>query len=332
MNRAYTAIDNLFSCWAYAILLLLTLAISPYAHGQQQATLSGIISDPSGAVVPDAAIRVIDPATQVTRTAVTNATGYYLVLNLTPGTYSITAQKDGFKTATQSGITLQVAQSATVDLRLELGQTSQEVSVSGAAPLLQTSDSTIGQVIGPTTMVEMPLNGRNYFNLAELAPGVTSYGSRSFYSSAINDYGTSFNSGSGGEDRNGFSLDGADIKGYVINVSYVPSIDSVQEFKIETTPYSADLGTSSGAQILLVTKSGTDQFHGSAYEFLRNNAFDAYNYFDDRSQPIPKLIKNQFGGTIGGQLPASRRGPDRLQAQAYPGTTAETPNASPPAT
>ncbi len=302
MNRACTAIANRFSCWAYAILLLLMLAISPRARGQQQATLSGIISDPSGAVIPDTAIRVTNNATQVTRTAVTNATGYYLVLNLTPGTYSIVAQKEGFKTATQTGITLQVAQSATVDLRLELGQTSQEVTVSGAAPLLQTTESTIGQVIGPTTMVEMPLNGRNYFNLAELAPGVTSYGSRSFYSSAINDYGTSFNSGSGGEDRNGFSLDGADIKGYVINVSYVPSIDSVQEFKIETTPYSADLGTSSGAQILLVTKSGTDQFHGSAYEFLRNNAFDAYNYFDDRNQPIPKLIKNQFGGTIGGPI------------------------------
>jgi hypothetical protein len=302
MNRERAAMPNRVSCWAYVLLLLSLATAAPHAIGQQQATLSGIVSDPSGAVIPDAAIRVIDNATQVTRTAATNSTGYYLFLNLTPGTYSIVAQKEGFKTATQAGLTLQVAQSATVDLKLELGQTSQEVSVSGAAPLLQTTDSTIGQVIGPTTMVEMPLNGRNYFNLAELAPGVTSYGSRSFYSSAINDYGTSFNSGSGGEDRNGFSLDGADIKGYVINVSYVPSIDSVQEFKIETTPYSADLGTSSGAQILLVTKSGTDKFHGSAYEFLRNNAFDAYNYFDDHSQPIPKLIKNQFGGTIGGPI------------------------------
>ena len=246
MNRECTLVDTVSSCWVRAMLLLILLATVPQAKGQQQATLSGIISDPSGAVIPDAAIRVTNNATQVTRTAVTNATGYYLVLNLTPGTYSIVAQKEGFKTATQTGITLQVAQSATVDLRLELGQTSQEVTVSGAAALLQTSESTIGQVIGPTTMVEMPLNGRNYFNLAELAPGVTSYGSRSFYSSAINDYGTSFNSGSGGEDRNGFSLDGADIKGYVINNSYVPSIDSVQEFKIETTPYSADLGTSSG--------------------------------------------------------------------------------------
>jgi hypothetical protein len=302
MYRVCTAIAKLFSYWAPVLLVLLISTALPRANGQQQATLSGIISDPSGAVIPDAAVRVTNTATQVTTTAVTNGTGYYLVLNLTPGSYTVVAQKEGFKTASQSGVTLQVAQSATLDLRLELGQTSQEVSVSGAAPLLQTTDSTIGQVIGPTTMVEMPLNGRNYFNLAELAPGVTSYGTRSFYSSAINDYGMSFNSGSGGEDRNGFTLDGADIKGYVINFSYVPSIDAVQEFKIETTPYAADLGTSSGAQILLVTKSGTDKFHGSAYEFLRNNAFDAYNYFDDRSQPIPKLIKNQFGATIGGPI------------------------------
>ena len=136
MNRACTAIANRFSCWPTRSSLLLMLTISPHARGQQQATLSGIISDPSGAVVPDTAIRVTNNATQVTRTAVTNATGYYLVLNLTPGTYSIVAQKEGFKTATQTGITLQVAQSATVDLRLELGQTSQEVTVSGAAPLL----------------------------------------------------------------------------------------------------------------------------------------------------------------------------------------------------
>jgi len=291
-----------FSCCGYAMFVAVLLAVGPQAKSQQQATLSGIVSDPSGAVIPDASIRVVNLDTQVTRTAATNPTGYYLVVNLTPGTYTITAQKEGFKTATRSAFTLQVAQSATVDLRLELGQASQEVSVTGAPPLLTTSDATIGQVIGPTTMVEMPLNGRNYFNLAELSPGVTSYGSRSFYSTAINDYGASFNSGAGGEDRNGFTLDGADIKQYLINVTYVPSIDAIQEFKVETTPYEADLGTSSGAQVVLVTKSGTDQFHGVAYEFLRNDYFNAYNYFDDRSQPIPKLIKNQFGATLGGPI------------------------------
>jgi hypothetical protein len=302
VNPAGVAFDKALRCFGSWMLLATVALTAITCSAQQQATLSGIISDPSGAVVPEATVHVTNVETQVTATALSNVTGYYLLLNLTPGTYTITAQKEGFKTATQSAITLQVAQAATVDLKLEIGQTSEQVSVSGSTPLLTTTDSTIGQVIGPTTMVEMPLNGRNYFNLAELAPGVTSYGQRSFYSSAINDYGTSFNSGAGGEDRNGFTLDGADIKGYAINISYVPSIDAIQEFKIETSPYSADLGTSSGAQILLVTKSGTDQFHGAAYEFLRNSAMNAYNYFDDHSQPIPKLIKNQFGATLGGPI------------------------------
>jgi hypothetical protein len=291
-----------FSRCAYAILLLLLLITVQQAKSQEQATLSGIVADPSGAVIPSATIRVTNLSTHITRTAVTNSTGYYLVVSLIPGTYSLSVQKEGFKTSTRADLTLQVAQSATVNMELEIGQVTQEVSVSAAPPLLATSDAAIGQVITPQAMVEMPLNGRNYFNLAELSPGVSSYGSRSFYSSAINDYGSSFNSGSGGEDRNGFTLDGADIKQYLINVSYVPSIDAVQEFKVETTPYDADLGTSPGAQILMVTKSGTDQFHGSAYAFLRNDYFDAYNYFDNHSAHIPELIKNTFGATIGGPI------------------------------
>jgi len=289
-------------CSGCALVWVLSVVDVPQAWSQQQASLSGIVSDPSGAVIPGATIRVTNTSTQVTITAVTNSTGYYIVANLIPGTYTIAAQKEGFKTATRPDLTLQVAQSATVDLELQLGQTSQEVSVHAAAPLVERSDATVGQVIGPTAMVELPLNGRNYFNLAELSPGVTTYGLRSFYSTAINDYGTSFNSGSGGEDRNGFTLDGADIESHLINGSYVPSIDAVQEFKIETTPYAADLGTTPGAQILLVTKSGTNQFHGSAYEFLRNSSLNAYNYFDNRSLPIPELRKNRFGGTFGGPI------------------------------
>lgn len=300
MNREYATTRIFYS--RCACMLFLIFAALPQAQGQQQATLAGIISDPSGAVIPEVTVRVTNIETRVTTTAVTNSTGYYLVANLAPGNYTVAAEKKGFKVATKTGLTLEVAQSAAVDMRLEVGQISEKVVVSAAAPLLTTSDATVGQVIGPTTMVEMPLNGRNYFNLAQLAPGVSSYGSRSFYSSAINDYGASFNSGSGGEDRNGFTLDGADIKGYFLNISYVPSIDAIQEFKIETSPYSVDLGTSSGAQILLVTKSGTDKLHGSAYAFHRNSAFNAYNYFDNHSHPIPELIKNQFGATLGGPL------------------------------
>ncbi len=284
------------------LVWVLFLLSAPWAWGQQQASVSGVVRDPSGAVIPDATIRVTNLNTQVTIATTTNSTGYYVVGNLIPGTYTISAQREGFKTATRPELTLQVAQAVTVDMQLELGQTSQEISVHGATPLVERSDAIVGQVIGPTAMVELPLNGRNYFNLAELSPGVTSYGLRSFYSSAINDYGTSFNSGSAGEDRNGFTLDGADIEGHLINGSYVPSIDAVQEFKIETTPYAADLGTTPGAQILLVTKSGTNQFHGAAYEFLRNSGLNAYNFFDNRSLPVPELRKNQFGGTLGGPI------------------------------
>ncbi len=285
-----------------AFLWMLFIMAVPRAGSQQQATLSGTVTDPTGALIPGVTIRMTNIQTQVTVSAITNSTGYYVVANLIPGVYSLTAQKQGFKTATRSEITLQVAQAATVDIQLELGQTSQEISVRGTAPLVERRDATIGQVIGPTAMVELPLNGRNYFNLAELSPGVTTYGLRSFYSSAINDYGTSFNSGSAGEDRNGFTLDGADIEAHLINGSYVPSIDAVQEFKIETTPYAADLGTTPGAQILLVTKSGTNQFHGDVYEFLRNSSLNAYNFFDNRSLPVPELRKNQFGGTLGGPV------------------------------
>jgi hypothetical protein len=151
-------------------------------------------------------------------------------------------------------------------------------------------------------MSQLPLNDRNYLQLALISPGTGTYGKSSFYNSALTDNSGAIISGSAGEDRNAFSLDGADVKAYLINGSFVPSIDAVQEFKIETTPYSAELGTSPGAQILLVTKNGTDQLHGSAYEFLRNDAFDAKNYFDNPQLPIPELRKNQFGATIGGPI------------------------------
>jgi hypothetical protein len=291
-----------FSKVGKGILLAFLVMATPAAWSQQQATLSGVVRDPSGAVIPGATIRVTNVNTQVTSTAESNSTGYYVVGNLTPGAYTIEVQKEGFKTAVRPPLTLEVAQSATVDFELEIGQTSQEVSVHGTAPLVERTDATVGGVIGPTEMVDLPLNGRNFFNLAELSPGISSYGARSFYSSAINDYGTSFNSGSAGEDRNGFTLDGADIKQYMANGTYVPSVDAIQEFKIETTPYAADLGTSPGAQILLVTKSGTDQIHGDVYEFLRNSSLNAYNYFDNPALPIPELRKNAFGGTVGGPI------------------------------
>ncbi|HEY7306873.1 MAG TPA: carboxypeptidase regulatory-like domain-containing protein [Bryobacteraceae bacterium] len=283
-------------------LLLLLAAVIPSVLAQERGSISGTVADSSGAAVPGVTVQITDTRTNVTRSTATNSVGYYIVGGLIPGPYTVVVEAKGFKRATRPPFTLEVAQAARVDIALQVGDVSESVSVSSAPPLLATSDATVGQVIGPVMMSQLPLNDRNYLQLALISPGTGTYGKSSFYNSALTDNSGAIFSGSAGEDRNAFSLDGADIKAYLINGSFVPSIDAVQEFKIETTPYSAELGTSPGAQILLVTKNGTDQLHGSAYEFLRNDAFDAKNYFDNPELPIPKLRKNQFGATIGGPI------------------------------
>jgi hypothetical protein len=247
-------------------------------------------------------VSVTDTRTNVSRTTLTNAAGFYIMEALVPDSYVMSAQTKGFKRIERSEFTLEVAQAARIDLQLQIGAVTESVSVNAAPPLLATAEASVGQVIGPVMMSQLPLNDRNYLQLALLSPGTGSYGKSTFYNSALTDNAGSIISGSAGEDRNAFSLDGADVKAYLINGSFVPSIEAVQEFKIETTPYSAELGTSPGAQILLMTKNGTNQLHGSAYEFLRNDFFDAKNYFDNPSEPIPELRKNQFGATIGGPL------------------------------
>ncbi len=272
------------------------------AQAQERGSISGTITDPSGAAVAGVAVSVTDARTNVVRTASTNSTGAYKVADLVPDPYTVTAEAKGFKRTQRSAFTLDVAQAAQVDLQLQVGDVTQSVSVEAAPPLLATTDATVGQVIGPVMMSQLPLNDRNYLQLALLSPGTGTYGKSSFYNSALTDNAGSVISGSAGEDRNAFSLDGADIKSYLINGSFVPSIEAVQEFKIETTPYSAELGTSPGAQIILMTKNGTNQLHGSVYEFVRNDYFDAKNYFDNPDQRIPELRKNQFGATLGGPI------------------------------
>ena len=289
-----------------AACLLLLLATLVTLKAQDRGSVSGTITDPSNAGVPDVIVTITDQRTNVVRTASTNGSGAYTFGDLIPDSYSLTAEAKGFKRAERSAFTLDVAQAARIDLQLQIGDVSQSVSVNDVPPLLATNDATVGQVIGPVMMSQLPLNDRNYLQLALLSPGTGTYGKSTFYNSALTDNAGSVISGSAGEDRNAFSLDGADIKSYLINGSFVPSIEAVQEFKIETTPYSAELGTSPGAQILLITKNGTNQIHGSAYEFVRNDYFDAKNYFDNPDLRIPELRKNQFGATIGGPIIKNR--------------------------
>ena len=168
--------------------------------------------------------------------------------------------------------------------------------------MVNTVDATVGHVVGVRETRELPLNGRNYLQLAALVPGTSQYGSRSFYNSGLTDNQGSVVAGGAGEDRNEVTLDGVGVKSYMINVAYVPSIDGLREFKVETDPYSPDLGRSAGAQIRLESKSGTNQYHGSLFEYLRNSSLDAKNYFDRQDVPIPQFQQNQFGGSLGGPI------------------------------
>ncbi len=288
-------------------LMCIVMALTQYgvmpALGQASATISGTITDPSGAAIAGATVEVKNQNTQVTKKTITNTTGYYQVQDLIPGVYSVSAEMTGFKKAIRSNVPIQVAQSAQINLALALGQVTQSIQVSGAPPLLQTRTAEIGQVVNNQEVTNLPLNDRNYLQLALLAPGMFGTYKRSTFNSALTDNIGAVVAGSMGEDRNAFILDGADIKAYLINMSFVPSIDAIQEFKIETTPYDVTLGTSPGAQIIVTTKSGTNQFHGTAWEFLRNEATDARDFF---AKTKPELRKNQFGYTLGGPIKKNR--------------------------
>ncbi|HZT33696.1 MAG TPA: carboxypeptidase-like regulatory domain-containing protein [Bryobacteraceae bacterium] len=276
--------------------------LAPAARGQATGTILGTVADSSSAVVVGARVAVTNVNTNVTRDVVTNGSGYYQVDNLIPGQYTVSAEMAGFKKAVRAAFELQVAQSARVDLTMEVGEVSQTVEITAAAPLVNTTDATVGQVVGVRETRELPLNGRNYLQLAALVPGTSQYGNQSFYNSGLTDNQGSVISGGSGEDRNEVSLDGVGVKSYMINVAFVPSIDGLREFKVETDPYSAELGRSAGAQIRLESKSGTNQFHGSLFEFLRNSNLDAKNYFDRKDRPIPPFKQNQFGGSLGGPI------------------------------
>ncbi len=293
-------------CLVVFTVLLIPAFTAPGAWAQATGSILGTITDSSGAVIVGAKVFVTNVSTNVTRETLTNGAGYYQVDNLIPGEYTLAGEMQGFKKAVRGKFELQLAQSARVDLAMEVGEVTQTVEITAAAPLLNTTDAVVGQVVGVRDTRELPLNGRNYLQLAALVPGTAQYGLRSFYNSGLTDNQGSVISGGSGEDRNEVTLDGVGVKSYMINVAYVPSIDGLREFKVETSPYSADLGRSGGAQIRLESKSGTNQYHGTVFEFLRNSALDAKNYFDRNDRPIPPFKQNQFGGSLGGSIKKDR--------------------------
>lgn len=274
------------------------------ALGQETTSVVGTVTDQSGALVAGAHITVTNQGTGLKRAATTGSTGDYAVPNLPVGTYKITAEMTGFKLGVASDIKLDVQRAARVDFALELGAMTQEVKVTSVAPLLQTRDSQVGTLIENRRIVDLPLNGRNFTQLNLLVPGVV----QGAWDDFVQTYSSLGTRGSGiafavnGQSSmyNQYLLDGVPIKEVQHQgPGLSPSIDAIQEFRVQTSNYDAQFGSEAGGQINLVTKSGTNNFHGSAYEFVRNDKFDARNFFaPDRAE----LRQNQFGGTMGGPI------------------------------
>ncbi|HUQ92428.1 MAG TPA: carboxypeptidase regulatory-like domain-containing protein, partial [Bryobacteraceae bacterium] len=287
-------------------LLALSLIVCGTLIGQSElASLSGIVTDSTGAVVPQVTVTAIHEGTNQSGTAITNETGRYAIPSLRPGLYRVTAELTGFQKSNITGVTLQVNQQARVDIVMQVGQTSDQVTVTSEAALLETESSGRGAVIDQRKIVELPLNGRDYNQLALLSPGVLLSTPRL---QGIGFKGA-FNVNGNRAFQNAFLLDGVDNTSYSNsfrgnNMQVVqPSVDALQEFKIQTNAYSAEFGRSSGALINAVIKSGSNAAHGSLYEFHRNREFDANNFFANKTGAAkPFRLRNQFGGTLGGPI------------------------------
>ncbi|MGH9838126.1 MAG: TonB-dependent receptor domain-containing protein, partial [Blastocatellia bacterium] len=286
------------------LLFALSLACAAFAQ-QETATITGEVKDAAGAVVPGAQITITNVETNVALKSETNEQGVYTVTSLRPGPYSISVEKAGFKKTVRSGVTLQVNQVARIDVSLQIGALETVVEITADAALLETETSSRGSVIDQKKIVDLPLNGRDYNQLALLSPGVLPGTPRL---ASVNFKGV-LNVNGNRTFNNVFLLDGVDNISYSNsfrgeNVQLVqPSIEALQEFKIQTNAYSAEFGRSSGAVVNATIKSGTNAIRGSVYEFLRNDVLDANNFFSNAlGAPKPVRQRNQFGSAVGGPL------------------------------
>jgi hypothetical protein len=285
-------------------LLGAALLLAPaFLSAQTAATIVGTVTDSTGGAVPNVAVRVTHEGTGFTREVSTNEVGHYRVTPLNPGLYSIAIEMTGFKSQVRSGIVLQVAAVLAVDFTLELGEVTETIEVTGATPTLQTEEASVGTVVAAKELERLPVNQRNYTRLMLLSPGTSSV-SRS-QNRGTGQSGTTLVSVNGGRPQdNNFTLDGFDSNMQMMNSPGIsPPMDAMQEFKVATNTGS-EFGRSMGANVSMVIKSGTNEVHGSVYEFLRNNAFDANEFFANRNSLKQTPFRlNQFGAAVGGPLP-----------------------------
>jgi hypothetical protein len=287
----------------FALLLFLCLAFRLSAQINATGTISGQVTDPKGAAVAGAQVKVVEQDTGVSVTKMTSAGGYFTFPLVKPGVYSIEVEVPGFASMSRKGLVLQIQEVIQQDFKLKIGDVQQEVTVTAAPPLLDTESTEIGNVICQLSMERLPLNGRNFSQLALLVPGTNP-----------GPVGGIRTQGNGNETQragaeviangargsfNLFMIDGLDDRDQSVGTLKVfPNLDGIAEFKVQIGNDDAEV-TSGGAVVNVITRSGTNEIHGSAFEFLRNTALDARQFFDANK---PQFQQNQFGGAIGGPI------------------------------
>jgi hypothetical protein len=277
------------------------------------ATLSGTVTDSSGGVIPNAQVSIRNTETDVTRTLTTNSDGLYTSPNLLPGTYAVTVSAPGFGTEEQMGVTLTVGSEQVLNFTMRVGNVAEKVLVTAEAPNVQLVTSEVSAVVDATTMRELPLNGRSWTDLATLQPGVSAIQTQPSFAVGPDrgnrGFGAQVSISGARPQQNNYRLDGISLNDYANGAPGSVlggnlGVDAIEEFSVLTSNYSAEYGKTSGGVINAISRSGTNSFHGSAYEFIRNNALDAPNFFDGGT--TPPFRRNQFGGTIGGPIRKDR--------------------------
>jgi hypothetical protein len=295
--------------WVFVIALSILLGAVPSYAQVAGATLTGTVKDSSGGFIASAQVVITDVATGVSRTVSADAAGLYASPNLLPGTYEIRVTAQGFNTEVQKGITLKVGAEQVLDFTMRVGETSQTVEVTTEAPTVELTSSTLSGQVSAATVRELPLNGRSWTDLANLQPGVASIETQANFAQGADrgnrGFGAQITISGARPQQNNYRLDGISVNDFSNGppgsvMGGTLGVDAIQEFSVLTSNFSSEYGKSSGGVVNAISRSGTNSFHGSAYEFIRNSALDARNFFDPAQ--IPGFKRNQFGVAGGGPI------------------------------
>ena len=301
------ALKKLILC-SMLILLSIGLTIESRAQSSTVGNITGTVRDPQGALVPNAEVVIMDESTGLTRTVNTGSDGFYSALSLPAGRYTVSTSPQGFKKTVSNGVELHVNENLVINLNLEVGSVSETVTVTADSLQVETHSGEVSSLIAEKQVTELPLNGRNYAQLALMVPGVSQAGSFAAHGTGL-DSNVDMSVNGNASNQNLWTVDGVNNMDVGSNATLLvfPSIDAIQEFRVERNSFSAEFGQAQGAVINLITKGGTNQFHGSLFEFLRNDALNATDFFlNTGGQPKGKLRYNNFGGNFNGPIVKNR--------------------------